>query len=99
MNQPARKRLAIALLCGLAGLALNTWRANSAAPLLFGRIVTLPVAILFGPWYGALAAIIEALSGRCPFTPSIGVLPIEALVGGAFTPNCRSPQLRGLSVP
>jgi signal transduction histidine kinase/CheY-like chemotaxis protein len=98
MKQPALKRLAIALACGIAGLALNTWRADSAAPLLFGRIVTLPVAILFGPWYGALAAIIEATAGRGAFALANVVLPIEALVVGAFARYGRSPLLGGFIV-
>ena len=60
MSRSTLKRLGIAVLCGLVGLALNIWRHGAIAPLLLGRIVTLPVAILFGPWFGALAALIHA---------------------------------------
>jgi hypothetical protein len=62
MRRSTLKRLGIAILCGLVGLALDIWRQGSSAPLLLGRIVTLPVAILFGPWYGALAAFIHAVA-------------------------------------
>ena len=50
MRRSTLKRLGIAILCGFVGLALDIWRQGSSAPLLLGRIVTLPVAILFGPW-------------------------------------------------
>ena len=68
------------------------------APLLLGRIVTLPVAILFGPWYGALAALIHAISGRGIFTVGLRVLPLEAIVIGLFARSGRSPILGGLLV-
>jgi signal transduction histidine kinase/DNA-binding response OmpR family regulator/HPt (histidine-containing phosphotransfer) domain-containing protein len=93
MNRHALKRLSIAVVCGMVGLALNAWRAGSTAPLLFGRIITLPIAILFGPWYGALAAIIEGLAGLGTFPAALVVLPVEALMVGAFARRGRSPLL------
>jgi signal transduction histidine kinase/CheY-like chemotaxis protein len=93
MNRHALKRLSIAVVCGMVGLALNAWRAGSTAPLLFGRIITLPIAILFGPWYGALAAIIEGLAGLGTFPAALVVLPVEALVVGVFARRGRSPLL------
>jgi signal transduction histidine kinase/DNA-binding response OmpR family regulator len=98
MNRSSVRRLGVAVLCGVLGLALNTWRVGTAAPLLFGRIVTLPIAILFGPWLGAIAALIEATAGRGPFQVGLVVLPIEALVVGAFARRGRSPLLGGVIV-
>jgi signal transduction histidine kinase/CheY-like chemotaxis protein len=95
MSRSTLKRFGIAVLCGLVGLAINTWRAATIAPFLFGRIVTLPVAILFGPWLGGLAALIPALTGSGVFSAGVFVLPIEAIVIGAFTQRGRSPLLGG----
>ena len=98
MNRSVLRRLGIALLCGGLGYALNRWRVGSAAPLLFGRIVTLPVAILFGPWFGAIPALLEAAAGQGPFKAGLVILPIEALVVGVFSRRGRSPLLGGLLV-
>ena len=98
MSRSTLKRLGIAVLCGLVGLVLDTWRQGSTAPLLLGRIVTLPVAILFGPWYGALAAVIHAVSGRGIVSAGLRILPIEAIVIGFFARRGRSPMLGGLIV-
>ncbi len=98
MNRSALKRLGIAVLCGILGYALNTWREGTIAPLLFGRMITLPVAILFGPWFGGLAALIPALAGHGIFAAGVAVLPIEAIVIGAFARRGRSPLLGGFIV-
>jgi signal transduction histidine kinase/CheY-like chemotaxis protein/HPt (histidine-containing phosphotransfer) domain-containing protein len=98
MSRSTLKRLGIAVLCGLVGLALDTWRQGSSAPLLLGRIVTLPVAILFGPWYGALAAFLHAVAGRGTFAVALRLLPLEAIVIGFFARRGRSPMLGGLIV-
>jgi signal transduction histidine kinase/HPt (histidine-containing phosphotransfer) domain-containing protein/ActR/RegA family two-component response regulator len=67
-------------------------------PLVLGRAVTLPVAILLGPNYGALAAMI----GCSGLAPSMGwpllVLPLEALVVGSFARLGRSAILGGALV-
>ena len=98
MNRTTLKRLLVTVLCGVAGLAVNYWRAGSTAPVLFGRIITLPVAILFGPWYGAIAAAIEATAAQGPFAVAVIVLPIEAFVVGTFARRGRSPLLGGVIV-
>jgi signal transduction histidine kinase/DNA-binding response OmpR family regulator len=98
MSRSILKRLGIAVLCGLVGYALDIWRQDSTAPLLLGRIVTLPVAILFGPWYGALAAAIHATSGRGIVAVGLRLLPLEAIVVGVFARRGRSPMLAGLIV-
>jgi signal transduction histidine kinase/CheY-like chemotaxis protein/HPt (histidine-containing phosphotransfer) domain-containing protein len=98
MSRSSLKRLGIAILCGLVGLALNRWRAGTIAPLLVGRIITLPVAILFGPWFGALAAVIAASVGTGVFSAGLYLLPLEAAVIGLFTRRGRSPLLGGFLV-
>src|SRR4051812_5188737 len=98
MSRSTLKRLGAAILCGVVGYGLDLWRQGSTAPLLLGRIVTLPVAILFGPWYGALAAAIHALSGRGIVAVGLRLLPVEAIVVGTFARRGRSPMLGGLIV-
>src|SRR3954451_11635098 len=99
MNRVSLRRFGFAVACGVAGFALNRWRIGTAAPLLFGRVATLPVAILFGPMFGALSAVIAALpSTPTAFSPAIVILPIEALVVGAFARRGRSPLVAGVLV-
>ena len=98
MTRSTVKRIGIAVLCGLLGLAVDSGRQGSTAPLLLGRIITLPIAILFGPWYGALAAMIHAISGRGLFAAGLRILPLEAIVIGLFARRGRSPMLGGLVV-
>ena len=71
MTRSTLKRVGITVLCGLIALEVDIWRQASTAPLLLGRIITLPIAILFGPWYGALAALIHAVSGRGIFAAGL----------------------------
>ena len=98
MTRTTLKRLGIAVVLGLVGLALDFWWQGSMAPLLFGRMVTLPVAILFGPWFGALAAFIPTLSAQGIFAPGMRILPVEAIVIGALSRRDRSPLLGGFIV-
>src|SRR3954469_4878312 len=98
MNRISLRRLGLAVACGAAGLFLNRWRIGSAAPLLFGRVATLPIAILFGPWLGALSSLIAAVAATGPTSAAIILLPIEAIVVGAFARRGRSPLLGGVVV-
>ena len=98
MQRVSARRVLIAVVCGVLGYVLNRWRMGTAAPLLLGRIATLPVAILFGPWYGAFSGLIAALSATRPFTPGLVLIPIEALVVGAFARRGRSPLVGGVVV-
>src|SRR3954469_7124500 len=92
------QRLGLAVLCGAAGLLLNRWRIGSAMPLLLGRVATLPIAIMFGPWYGAVAAAVAAVPAAGGVTAGILVLPAEAIVVGAFSRRGRSPLAAGVIV-
>ena len=98
MHRSMRKRLGITVLSGIAGLALNTWFAGAIAPFVFGRLLNLPIAILFGPWFGALAALIPSFSARGAFAAGIILLPLEAATVGAFARRGRSPILGGFMV-
>src|SRR2546426_12505500 len=83
MTRPNARRLAIALLAGAAGAALTLVPLPAVARLWPGRVITLPIAILYGPWYGLLSA----LTAAAPFR-AVVVLPVifslEALIVGAF---------------
>jgi len=76
MKRNSVQRIGLAVACGLVGYALNRWRMGSAAPLLLGRVITLPIAILFGPWYGAISAVVAALPASGPFSVGIVLLPL-----------------------
>jgi signal transduction histidine kinase/CheY-like chemotaxis protein len=96
MNRASVQRLGLALLSGAAGLAVNALPLGAVAPLMPGRVLTLPIAILFGPWLGALSATIGALSlGGGTTSAFLVILPLEALVVGAFTARGKSPLVAG----
>jgi signal transduction histidine kinase/CheY-like chemotaxis protein len=90
----AVSRLVVAVLAGAAGLAAHLL-LPSLVRLLPGRMLTLPVAILFGPWLGLLAGII----GAAPFARSVPVyfvlVVLEALLVGAFGKWGRSALIGG----
>src|SRR5262249_37090488 len=98
MKRNSVQRVGLAVACGAAGYLLNRWRMGSAAPLLLGRVATLPIAILFGPWYGAIAATIGALPASGPYSLRLVLLPGEAVVVGAFARRGRSPLVGALFV-
>src|SRR5262245_20321471 len=96
MTRSTVRRLGIAVLCGAAGAAMNALPVGAVAPLLLGRIATLPVAIVLGPWYGELSAVIGAASVRGSLSLlSITVLAVEALVIGAVARRGKSPLVAG----
>jgi two-component system sensor histidine kinase/response regulator len=96
MNRASVQRLGLTVLCGAAGFAVNALPLGAVAPLMLGRVLTLPIAMLFGPWLGALVAAIGAL----PFPPQnkavlIAILAVEALAVGASARRGKSPLLAG----
>src|SRR5206468_2958928 len=78
------RRYGVALLAGAAGVALNLLPLPAVARLFPGRIVTLPMAMLYGPWHGAIAGIIAALPLARSLPLVIIVFALEALLVGAF---------------
>src|SRR5437016_3946003 len=97
MNKVTLRRLGGAAMCGGVGFAINALSFGTVAPLLLGRVVTLPVAILFGPFYGGVAAFVGALAfaRRATFAAAVVILPVEALLAGAFARRGKSPLLAG----
>jgi signal transduction histidine kinase/CheY-like chemotaxis protein len=90
------RRLAIAVACGLLGLAINALSVTTPAPLLLGRAITLPVAMLFGPAYGLVAQIIgcATLYGVAGWP----LLVLEPVVVGLFARSKRWPLVGGALV-
>ena len=75
---------------------MNALPFGAVAPLMPGRVLTLPIAMLFGPWLGVLAATIGALSlGRGTTSAFLVILPLEALMVGGFTRRGKSPLVAG----
>src|SRR5260221_205929 len=85
MERPLFRRLGIAVAAGALGFALNEVPIAALAPFAMGRIVTLPVAILYGPWYGVLSALM-ALAGIANGTLGVKVIMygLEAIAIGVF---------------
>jgi signal transduction histidine kinase/CheY-like chemotaxis protein/HPt (histidine-containing phosphotransfer) domain-containing protein len=78
------KRLGVALLAGAAGLALSLTPLPAFARIFPGRIATLPIAILYGPWYGAVAALGASIPAGRALPLLVVVFVVEALMVGAF---------------
>jgi signal transduction histidine kinase/CheY-like chemotaxis protein/HPt (histidine-containing phosphotransfer) domain-containing protein len=96
MNRSSVQRLALAALCGAAGFAVNALPLGAVSALMLGRVLTLPIAILFGPWLGALAAAIGALPLPPPNKAAILViLTVEAVVVGVFAQREKPPLVAG----
>ncbi len=92
------RRIGLALAAGAAGLAINLMPLGVLSVIWPGRIITLPVAILLGPGFGALSALIAAIP-YFAFPPvMVGLLLIEAVVIGAFAQHGKSEVLAGALV-
>ena len=99
MNRALVLRVGLAVLCGIAGLAVNAVLVGGGTSLLLGRVFTLPIAILFGPWLGTLAALIGVLPLRAPSSAALyAIVPAEALAIGIFAQRGRSPLAAGVLV-
>ena len=90
--------LGFAVLAGLAGVALNRVPAVGLAQLWPGRVLTLAVAIVFGPWFGALAALIVAPSAYAVNGSLMAVFGIEAILIGVFARRGKPPLVAALIV-
>jgi signal transduction histidine kinase/CheY-like chemotaxis protein len=93
--QTTIRRLAMSCGAGIAGFLLQEWVGGPLAHLWPGRVATLPVAILCGPWYGGIAAGMALAASPNPAVWSLGI--IEALVVGAWASRM-SPMLAGALV-
>jgi uncharacterized membrane protein len=63
MPSKLNRTLAVSVLFGLLGILVNLPKLTifTGATLLFGGAFYLMAALLYGPWYGAIAALITAL--------------------------------------
>src|SRR5580765_8772635 len=99
MDRLPARRVGLALLCGAVGFGLNAIPSAAVAPLLLGRAVTLPIAILFGPSLGILTAVIGGLAMKTPVAMAlvaiVAFLSVEAALLGAFAKRGRSPLVAG----
>jgi signal transduction histidine kinase/DNA-binding response OmpR family regulator len=99
MDRLPVRRVGLALLCGAVGFGMNSMPGAAVAPLLLGRAVTLPIAILFGPSLGVLAALLGGLALKTPSRSALVVavtfLSVEALLTGVFAKRGRSPLVAG----
>src|SRR5256885_14653012 len=100
MNRLLVRRLGLTIACGIVGAALNALPGGTMVPLLLGRAVTLPIAILFGPWLGGVAAVIGglALVRSAIAVIVMAVLLTEAVLVGWFSRRGRSPIIAGALV-
>jgi signal transduction histidine kinase/ActR/RegA family two-component response regulator/HPt (histidine-containing phosphotransfer) domain-containing protein len=92
------RHLGLALAAGVAGLAINLTRFGNLATLWPGRIITLPVAILLGPWFGAISALIAAAPYFALPPIMVSVLLVEAVIVGMFAQRGKSEILAGALV-
>jgi len=94
MGRTRAHRYALTIGAGLIGLLLQSLHIAALTPTWPGRIVTLAVAILLGPWYGLTATLIAI----GPTTPRLALVVIclaEALIVGQFARQNRSALLAG----
>jgi signal transduction histidine kinase/DNA-binding response OmpR family regulator len=85
MTRATLRHAAICVGAGAAGLALQTIGVNAVQPILPGRILTLTVAILLGPWSGMAATAIAL--GTSPLSILATGLVEACLIGFAARRN------------
>jgi signal transduction histidine kinase/CheY-like chemotaxis protein len=82
MNRIVMRRAALCAAAGVAGLALQAIGVNAVQQIWPGRILTLAIAILLGPWYGMAATALTL----CTSPAAILVTGlVETLLIGAST--------------
>jgi signal transduction histidine kinase/ActR/RegA family two-component response regulator len=90
-----RWRLACALAAGAAGLLLNILPDRSIAAFFPGRALSLPIALVLGPAWGALAAIVSCLPRTSTPLGAAGFI-FEAIVLGALVKRGVAPLIAGV---
>ena len=83
MSGTSRRIVLLTVLTGLGAALLNAVAVPWMAELSPGRILSLPVAILFGPYFGVLAGLLAALPYVVTFPSRLVLFGLEALVIGA----------------
>jgi PAS domain S-box-containing protein len=98
------QRRQLALQAGLTaavaalGFALNSGYADSLMRAWPGRTVTLPLAVLCGPWLGAIAAAVSAWPATYSHPGLLALFILEAVVLGVATARLRTPLVARLLV-
>jgi hypothetical protein len=93
LSTPAARHvwfLVAALAAGAAAYAVNLAPFFGLARLWPGRLLTLPIAIVLGPWYGALTAALSAPGAYRFTTLHLIVFVLEAMLVGAIARRRRS---------
>ena len=93
MNRTLRRQIAVAAAAGIAGYTIQALATGAFAQVWPGRMVSLPIAILLGPWFGLLAGAITLAGASNAVLLGIGLL--EAFVVGATAQRRGSPILAG----
>jgi signal transduction histidine kinase/DNA-binding response OmpR family regulator len=94
MSRQAFRHLLIALAAGVAGFVLQATATGGFAQLWPGRLITLPVAILLGPWMGALSAALSAVPGSAG-SGVLAMFIVEALAIGIAVRRGYPPVVAG----
>ena len=91
----ALQPIGIALAAGAGGILLQSLAFGGLVQMAPGRLATLPVAILLGPWLGTLAAAVGTASFITTRPLLSAIFVLEACVIGAVSATGRSPLLGG----
>ncbi len=86
------------MLAGLVALAIQRAPLGGLTAIWPGRIVTLPIAMLFGPWFGLLAALVGGIPYFVDSPAMMAVFGIEAWLIGTFEKRGRSSLVAGALV-
>ena len=95
MKRLGVRPLTIAFAAGVGGFLFQWAAFGGFSQVWVGRMVTLPVAILLGPWYGLVAAVTGAMVHASPRPLFIAAFAIEAVMVGRAAAAGRSPLLLG----
>jgi signal transduction histidine kinase/CheY-like chemotaxis protein len=85
INRKTLRAVSLCLAAGLAGLALQASGVNAVQQIWPGRILTLAVGILLGPWYGLAAAALTLATS--PWAMVVTGLVEAVLIGAAARRN------------
>src|SRR5262245_48993795 len=87
-------RVGLAFAAGAVAFLINSLVASTPTPML-GRLVTLPIAIIFGPGLGAIAAVLGGVALRSAPNAPLLILALlaEAVVVGRAAERHKSPVL------
>jgi signal transduction histidine kinase/CheY-like chemotaxis protein len=95
MKRMPLRPVTIALIAGLTGYLLQHVAGGPFAEVSPGRFLTLPIAILLGPWLGIVAAVIA--SWETAVRPALlAIWIVEALIVGVAARRGISPLLAGV---